>query len=225
MHIYQIKSKKKYSHILENVRMFFLSKKLIRLSGLFILFFILTFSFVFAHTEDAELNAEIQKGRELVEKFYSGEIKCQNLTDEDFHSIGEYVMEQMVGGSDHLTMNKMIEQMHGKEGEKLMHINMGKRFLGCETPTSPNYTRTKANNFFMMPMMGPMMVNWGQPGMGYWWWNFTNWRGWNILGPVFGILGTLWLLIILIFPILVLILLILGIIYLIKKLKTDIRKE
>ncbi|GBD34792.1 hypothetical protein HRbin35_00543 [bacterium HR35] len=185
---------------------------------LFFAFLILfSLSFVFAHTEDAELNAEIQKGRELVEKFSRGEIKCQDLTNEDFHSVGEYVMEQMVGGSDHLTMNKMIEEMHGKEGEELMHINMGKRFLGCD----PNVN----SQGFMMPMMGPMMMNWGQPGMGYWWWNFSNWRGWNVLAPIFAILGLLWLLIILTFPILVLILFVLGIAYLIKKLRNEIKKE
>jgi uncharacterized membrane protein len=214
MHIYQIKAKKKYSNILENIRMFFLRKNgnMFKISSLLILIFIFYFSFVFAHTEDAELNAEIQKGRELVEKFSRGEIKCQDLTNEDFHSVGEYVMEQIFGGSDHLKINKMIEQIHGKEGEELMHINMGKRYLGCDT----NQTR----QFFMMPMM------WGQdmPMMGYWqgWW---NWRGWNILAPIFGVVGALWLLVILSFPILVLILLILGIIYLIKKLKSEIKKE
>ncbi|GIW65494.1 MAG: hypothetical protein KatS3mg094_013 [Candidatus Parcubacteria bacterium] len=192
---------------------------------LFLSFLILfSLNFTFAHTEDAELNTEIQKGRELVEKFYRGEIKCQDLTNEDFHSVGEYVMEQMVGGSDHLTMNKMIEQMHGKEGEELMHINMGKRFLGCETLTSSNSRRTNANNFFMMPMH-----MWGSnfPMMGYWqgWWNFTNWRGWNVLVPIFGILSFLWLLIILSFPVLVLILLVLSIVYLIKKLRNEIKKE
>ena len=162
---------------------------------------------VVAHIEDAKLNQEIQRGKEIVEKFYRGEIKCQNLNDEDFHSVGEYIMEQMVGGSDHLTMNKMIEQMHGKQGEELMHINMGKRFLGCNGGGS-----------WMMPMMGG-----GMPMMGYW--GFWNWRGWNFLAPIFGIIGGLWLLVILSFPILVLILLILGIIYLIKKLKSEIKKE
>ncbi|GIW67051.1 MAG: hypothetical protein KatS3mg096_571 [Candidatus Parcubacteria bacterium] len=203
---------------------------------LFLSFLILfSLNFTFAHTEDAELNAEIQKGRELVEKFSRGEIKCQNLTNEDFHSVGEYVMEQMVGGSDHLTMNKMIEQMHGKEGEELMHINMGKRFLGCDVLTSSNSTRTNANNFFMMPMhmwgsnfpmFSPYWMN-PSSGMGYWqgWWNFANWRGWNVLAPIFGILGFLWLLIILSFPVLVLILLILGIIYMLKKLRSEIKKE
>jgi hypothetical protein len=162
---------------------------------------------VVAHTEDAKLNQEIQKGKEIVEKFYRGEVKCQNLTNEDFHSVGEYVMEQMVGGSDHLTMNKMIEEMHGKEGEELMHINMGKRFLGCD-----------GGGNWMIPMMGG-----GMPMMGYW--GFWNWRGWNFLAPIFGIAGVLWLLVVLSFPILVLILLILGIIYLIKKLKSEIRRE
>jgi uncharacterized membrane protein len=172
---------------------------------IFILLF--SFSFAFTHTEDAELNQEIQKGKEIVEKFYRGEIKCQNLTNEDFHSVGEYVMEQMVGGSDHITMNKMIEQMHGKQGEELMHINMGKRFLGCD-----------GGGNWMMPMMDG-----GMPMMGYW--GFWNWRGWNFLALIFGIVGVLWLLVILSFPILVLILLILGIIYLIKKLKSEIKKE
>jgi len=162
---------------------------------------------VVAHTEDAKLNQEIQKGKEIVEKFYRGQIKCQNLTNEDFHSVGEYVMEQMVGGSDHLTMNKMIEEMHGREGEELMHINMGKRFLGCN-----------GGGNWMMPMMGgmPMMMEY----RGFW-----NWRGWNFLAPIFGIVGALWLLVVLSFPILVLILLILGIIYLIKKLKSEIKPD
>jgi len=165
---------------------------------------------VVAHTEDANLNQEIQKGKEIVEKFYRGEVKCQNLNDEDFHSVGEYVMEQMVGGSDHLTMNKMIEKMHGKEGEELMHINMGKRFLGCNGGV--NWMMP------MMPMMGGVM-----PMMGYW--GFWNLRGWNFLAPIFSIFGSLWFLVVLFFPILFLILFILVIIYLIKKLKSEIRKE
>jgi hypothetical protein len=86
-------------------------------------------------------------------------------------------MEQMVGGGDHLTINKMIEQMHGREGEELMHINMGKRFLGCD-----------GGGNWMMPMMGG-----GMPMMGYWMNRtksglytdfsdyFWNWRGWNFL--------------------------------------------
>lgn len=173
--------------------------------------------FVFAHSEDAELNVEIQKGRELLEKLQKGEITCQNLNDEDFHSIGEYVMEQMVGGGDHILMNQTMERMHGKEAEELMHINMGKRYTGCYG-NGPTSTISMMGPITRMPMMN-------MPMMGYGWWNFPDWRSWGFLGSVFSILGFLWLIVILTVPILVLILLILGIFYLIKKLKSDIRKE
>ena len=185
---------------------------------LLILISVFSFSFVFAHSEDLELNQEIQRGKEIVERFYQGKIKCQDLTDEDFHSVGEYAMEQMVGGSDHLKMNEMIRQMHGEEGENLMHINMGKRFLGCNG--------SQRGFLGMMPMtkgMMPMIKRGMPPMMGYW--GFWDWRGWNFLAPIIGIIGFLWFLVILSFPILVLVLLILGIIYLIKKLKPEIKKE
>lgn len=181
---------------------------------LIIILFFIVISFAFAHSEDAELNAEIQKGKELFEKLQQGKITCQDLTNEDFHSIGEYAMELMVGGSDHLLMNQMMEKIHGKEAEEEMHINMGKRFSGCEGLFQ---TGIRSNW-----MMGPMM---NMPMMGYWgWWNFSNWKGWNILGPIFAILGVFWMLIILVVPILVLILLILGIIYLIRRLKEGIKE-
>jgi ABC-type phosphate/phosphonate transport system permease subunit len=41
---------------------------------IFVLLF--SFSFTLAHTEDAELDQEIQKGKDIVEKFYRGEVKC-----------------------------------------------------------------------------------------------------------------------------------------------------
>jgi len=172
-----------------------------------ILLFFVVISFAFAHSEDAELNAEIQKGKELFEKLQQGKITCQDLTNEDFHAIGEYAMELIVGGSDHLLMNQMMERMHGKEAEEQMHINMGKRFSGCET----GYNRSTW-------MMGPMMGYWG-------WWNFSNWKGWSIFAPILAIFGFFWFLIIMLFPVFILILMILGIIYLIKKIKPEIKKE
>lgn len=180
---------------------------------LFIL--ILLGSFVFAHSEDAELNAELQKGKELIEKLQKGQITCQGLKNDDFHSIGEYAMEQIVGGSDHILMNQMMEKMHGEEAEELMHINMGKRYSGCNEGNIP---RTSS---IMLPMNTNMM---NAPMMGYWWGGY-NWRGWNILGSVFAIFGFLGVIIILTIPILILILLILSILYLIKKLRSENRKQ
>jgi hypothetical protein len=188
---------------------------------LFIISFIVIFilgvafgNFVFAHSEDAELDQEIQKGREFIEKLKNKEINCQNLTDEDFHSIGEYAMELMIGGSDHLKMNQMMEQMHGKEAEERIHIEMGKRFSGC------------GGSYGMMTWMMPSSMNnfGGMPMMGMWGWNFFNWRGWNILSPFVALLGILWLLIVLSFPVLVLILLILAIIYLIQKIRREVKQ-
>ena len=165
----------------------------------FLLISVFIFSFALAHTEDAKLNQEIQKGKEIVEKFYRGEVKCQNLNDEDFHSVGEYVMEQMVGGSDHLTMNKIIEQMHGKQGEELMHINMGKRFLGCDGGGK-------------MPMMGRMQ-NWGMMG------NYP--RVWDYIIPFLGTIGSIYAFIILMMPLVIFGILILVAIYLFKKIKKN----
>ncbi len=172
-------------------------------------------NFIFAHSEDAELDKEIQRGRELIEKLKNRQINCQNLTDEDFHSIGEYAMELMIGGSDHIKMNEMIEKMHGKEAEERIHIEMGKRFSGC------------GGSYGMMTWMMPSSMNnfRGTPMMGIWGWNFFNWRGWTILGPIIALLWILWLLVILSFPILVLILLVLAIIYLIKKIRGEIKQR
>lgn len=186
------------------------------MKNIFIVFIlILIVSFVFAHSEDAELNAEIQKGKELFEKLQRGEISCSDLTNENFHSIGEYAMEQIVGGSDHIFMNQTMERMHGKEAEESMHINMGRRYSGCGGGWGLN-TGT-------MPMMNAPAVN--MPMMGYGWWNFSNWRGWDVVTPILGIFFSLWMIVVLSLPILVLILLILGILYLIKKLRAEIKDK
>ncbi len=180
----------------------------------FILLLIPFVSFAAFTLED--LNFEVQKGEEIFKKLRNQEISCQSLTDEDFESLGEYFMDLMIGDREsHLAMNQMMKNMHGEEGEKLMHINMGKRFSNCFSDNPRINLRESAG---LMPMMGyggimPMM------GYGIGGWNFLNWRGWNILALILGIFWFLWLLIIVVLPILVLILLILLILNLVKKLK------
>lgn len=100
---------------------------------LFLIFFLFWGTLVSAHNENHQLNAQIQKGKELFEKLKSGQITCQNLTDEDFYSIGQYAMEAMIGRSTHLA----IEKMEGKEGKQTMYINLGKNFSGCERIQMP----------------------------------------------------------------------------------------
>ena len=149
-----------------------------------------------------DLEREVNEGKEIYEKLKKKEISCADLTKENFASLGEYFMDLMVGNRDsHLAMNLMMKNMHGEDGEELMHINMGKRFSGCDTSTN-----------FSLPMMGDQFDR--MPMM-----NFFYWSGWKFLGPVFVFLGIIWFLVILSMPILVLVLLIVTILYLIKKLK------
>lgn len=110
---------------------------------------------VVKHTQDEE-----QAGKALWEKFSNKEISCSDLKDDDFDSLGEYFMGKMLG-QNHAAMNLMMMQMHGAEGERQMHIVMGKRFSGCDE---------KAVYPFEMPMMG----SFGYPMMG-----FNNSRSWS----------------------------------------------
>ncbi len=173
-------------------------KKLIIL----VLSFLLLFQGVLAAFTKEDLKREVNEGKEIYEKLQKKEISCSDLTNENFSALGEYFMDLMVGDQDtHLAMNLMMKNMHGEDGEELMHINMGKRFSGCDTSTN-----------FSMPMMGGQFNR--MPMM-----NFFYWAGWNYLAPVFGFLGIIWFLVILAIPIAFLVLLILGIVYLVKKLK------
>ena len=95
---------------------------------------------------------EEEEGKQLWEKFRNKEIGCSDLNNEQLGAIGEYFMGQMTGES-HAAMNAMMIQARGEDGEKQMHIVMGKRFLGCD----PKATLPILNNGWM-PMMNMM---WG----------------------------------------------------------------
>ena len=110
------------------------------------------------------------------------ETLCADLKDGDFGALGEYFMGTMIGDS-HAAMNAMITQMHGEEGEELIHIAMGKRLSGCDT--SAVYP---AGSFGFMPMMN-MMGGWSPSGGN----NFYSGRMMNYGYGLFslGILGML----------------------------------
>ena len=101
----------------------------------------------------------------------------------------------------------MMTNMMGEEGEKQMHIVMGKRVSGCDTNA-----QIPSNGVGFMPMMW-MMGGGGNPMMGYGGWNnmMGGWGG-------FGILGWLSMLIFWI-------LLILGVIALVRYLSASGKKE
>lgn len=96
------------------------------------------------HTKQEEA-----EGKKIYDKLKKNLIKCHQLKNEDYQALGEYFMGQMTG-KNHSFMNQMMEKMMGKEGERLAHINLGKKLSGC------------VNGYQYLPMMGMM------GGYGYW---------------------------------------------------------
>lgn len=158
---------------------------------------------ILRHTKTEE-----QEGKEIWEKLQAKNLTCEDLNDEDFGKLGEYFMGQMTGET-HASMNAMMMQMHGKEGEEQMHILMGKRLSGCGNTSG---TSTPYFWFGFMPMMNMMLPyfqkgDWSAPsknfnnmmnfGYGY---PMMNW-GFGIFGWIFMILW--WVVLILAFVFLV----------------------
>lgn len=100
---------------------------------------------------------EEAEGKEIWEKLQAKQLECKNLTADNFEVLGEYFMGQMAGDS-HEAMNNMMVRMMGEEGEKQMHIAVGKRNSGCDTSA---------------PMMGSGFGN-----------MMGSWGGFNVLGWV-----------------------------------------
>src|SRR4030066_906509 len=99
-------------------------------------------------TSDDHTAREEIEGKEIWDKLQTKQLECKNLTDENYGSLGEYYMGQMMGNS-HAAMNTMMERMMGKEGEEQMQVVMGKRLRGCD----PSDQLTQ-NGVGFMPVMG-----------------------------------------------------------------------
>lgn len=147
--------------------------------------FLLLFSVIAVPTQaqttapaDNHTAREEAAGKEIWEKLQARQLECKNLTDDNFGSLGEYFMGQMVGSS-HEAMNTMMENMLGKVGEEQMHVVMGKRLSGCDTSA-----QFPQSGIGFMPMMW-MMRGGGNPMMGSGWnWNnmIGGWGGFGVLG-------------------------------------------
>jgi len=148
-----------------------------------------------AQSEGGHTALEEAEGKAIWEKLQAEKLQCEDLTDENFGALGEYFMGQMAG-EQHEAMNNMMIQMMGEDGEKEMHIAMGKRMSGCESDAPMPQSMTNGG---MMPMMMNMMMGGGMMGggnnsmMGNFTTNPSGWFGWGF-GWIFMILW--WVLII-----------------------------
>jgi len=110
---------------------------------------------------------EEAEGKAIWERLQAKQLECKDLTNDNFESLGEYFMGQMLApsgvegaGSSHEMMNKMMVRIMGEGGEREMHIAIGKRNSGCDTSVG------------FAPMMGSgfgnMMGRWGGFGVLGW---------------------------------------------------------
>jgi len=139
------------------------------------IFFITTFIFIFgfallpsfsfaqgmmgntATVSDGHTAREEAEGKAVWEKLQTKELTCEDLSDDNFGTLGEYFMGKMMGAS-HEAMNNMMIQMMGEQGEEQMHVVMGKRLSGCDTSAA---FPSQGTGF--MPMMQMMMGGWSSP--------------------------------------------------------------
>src|SRR3989344_9287503 len=122
-----------------------------------------------AISDDHTAKEEVE-GKEIWEKLQAKELECKNLTDEQYDSLGEYFMGQSIGNTQrHAAMNQMMISMMGEEGERKMHVTLGKRYSGCDPDA-----QTPSNGLGFMPMMW-MMGGGGNPMMGYSGWGGFGW--------------------------------------------------
>lgn len=95
-------------------------------------------------------------GKAVWDKLQNKQVTCSQLTNDDFDVLGDFFMGNMIG-SNHDSMNQMMVQRLGQDGEKKMHIALGERLSGCNS----NATLPQGASYFtpMMGIGGSMMGN------------------------------------------------------------------
>lgn len=124
---------------------------------------------------------EEQEGKEIWEKLQAKQLECKDLTDDNYAALGEYFMGQSIGNTErHAAMNQMMISTMGEEGEKQMHIVMGKRLSGCD-PDAPMPQNMMGGGMMTM-MMNAMMGSAFAPGS----FGGTGGGGNSMMGTGFG---------------------------------------
>ncbi len=106
-------------------------------------------------TTMTETQQEEAEGKAIWDKLQNKEVTCKDLKDDDFDVLADFFMANMMG-ANHEAMNEMMADRLGEDGEKQLHIAMGKRLSGCDTSAE----LPKGSEYFI-PMMGGHMSQGG----------------------------------------------------------------
>lgn len=107
-----------------------------------------------ATISDGHVAREEAEGKVVWEKLQTKELTCEDLSDDNFGTLGEYFMGQMMGDA-HEAMNNMMIQMMGEKGEEQTHAVMGKRLSGCDASAA-----FPPQSIGFIPMTQMMMGRW-----------------------------------------------------------------
>src|SRR3989339_1678718 len=103
------------------------------------------------------------------ESLIKSRIACDDMTNDQLESIGDYYMEQMHPGESHELMDNMMGG-EGSESLKQVHINMAKR-LYCNDNVYIGYGMMGSGgmmNRVGRGMMGSYPANYDYSNYGYW---------------------------------------------------------
>ena len=117
------------------------------------------YGYVISVTPSPQDVNDINTGKDLFTKFQNKQVSCNNIKDDDFEKIGEYVMQQRFTDiGQHVQVDNNIKQMMGEQAEEQMHIRLGRNATGC-------FSNQQGGENGMMGGFYPSMMN---SGWGYW---------------------------------------------------------
>lgn len=101
-----------------------------------------------AGTETAQILQEEADGKAILERLQAKQVRCGELSDEDFDKLGDYYMGLMMG-ADHEVMDRVMQARLGESGDTRMHVAMGKRLSGCDVNAA-----YPSQGYGLMPVIG-----------------------------------------------------------------------
>ena len=82
--------------------------------------------------------AEQAQGAQVLSQVQHATLSPKSLTSDQYQNLGEYLMGRALGSTAlHQRMNTLMDEMMGPTAADLMHIYLGKRYLGVQAPARP----------------------------------------------------------------------------------------